>query len=331
MKEVVPGIHQLQLPLPVSGLEYVNIYLVQGNNGYLLIDTGWNTEESFNSLKGQLAEIGIGFEDVSQILVTHIHPDHYGLSGKLKQLSQAKIGLHYLEKDSIDSRYINIDQLLQQVAQWLYINGAPTIELHELQTASVGMMKFVTTTFPDVVLRGGETISTGTFSLQVLWTPGHSAGHISLYEPSQKILITGDHILPTITPHIGLRPQSSINPLGDYLKSLNALKQLEVNLILPGHEHPFINLQQRIEELIQHHQQRNSEILETIKVKSKTAYQIATEITWMSDISGVSWQKLAPWDRRMAVLETLAHLESMRFGKKVDKSLKDSTIYYQTT
>jgi len=331
MKEVIPGIYQLQLPMLNTSLGHVNAYLVQGSNGYLLIDTGWNTDESFDSLERQLAEIGISFEDVSQILITHIHPDHYGLAGKLKQLSRAKIALHYVEKDSIESRYISIDKLLQQIAQWLHINGVPAKELHELQTASVGVIKFVATTLPDVILRGGETISNGTFSFQVLWTPGHSPGHISLYEPSQKILISGDYILPTITPHIGLYPQSSINPLDDYLKSLNAIKQLEVNLILPGHEHPFINLQQRIDELIRHHEQRNSEILETIKVKPKTAYQIATEMTWMSDIGGASWQKLAPWDKRMAVMETLAHLESMRFGKKVDKFLEDSTICYHAT
>jgi len=333
MTEVIPGIYQLKIPLPSKEifLGYVNVYLAQGNNGYLLVDTGWDTEEAFNSLKKQLAEIGINFKDISQIVATHIHPDHCGLTGKLKQLSPAKIALHYLEKDFIESRYINMDELLSQIAEWLHTNGVPNEELIKLQTASLGMAKFVTPALPDVTLYGGEIISTGVFNFRVLWTPGHSPGHISLYEPTKKVLISGDYILPKITPNIGLHPQSGTNPLGDYIKSLNTTKKLDVNLILPGHENPFTGLQPRIEELIRHHQQRNSEILETLKATAKTAYQISTEITWGSDINGVGWDNLAPWDRRLAILETIAHLEAMRFAGKVDKFLKDGIIYYPPT
>ena len=333
MTEVIPGIYQLKIPLPSKEifLGYVNVYLAQGNNGYLLVDTGWDTEEAFNSLKKQLAEIGINFKDISQIVATHIHPDHCGLTGKLKQLSPAKIALHYLEKDFIESRYINMDELLSQIAEWLHTNGVPNEELIKLQTASLGMAKFVTPALPDITLYGGEIISTGVFNFRVLWTPGHSPGHISLYEPTKKVLISGDYILPKITPNIGLHPQSGTNPLGDYIKSLNTTKKLDVNLILPGHENPFTGLQSRIEELIWHHQKRNSEILETLKATAKTAYQISTEITWGSDINGVGWDNLTPWNRRLAILETLAHLEAMRFAGKVEKFLKDSIIYYQPT
>jgi len=329
MTEVVPGIYQLPLPLPNIYLKHINTYLVQGNNEYLLIDTGWNMKEAFDSLKKQLDEIGIDFKDISQIVITHVHPDHYGLAGRLKQLSQAKLAMHLIERDFIDSRYINMDNLLQQMEQWLHINGVPTDELPKLQMASVGMRKFVAPALPDVILRGGETISIGSFSFKVLWTPGHSPGHICLYEPTQEILIAGDHILPTITPNIGLHPQSGSNPLGDYLNSLNIVKPLSVNLILPGHEHAFTGLQPRVDEISQHHEQRNAEILETIKAEAKTGYQVATEITWLPEIAETSWQDLASEDKRIALLETLAHLESMRFSGKVDKVSKDSTIYYQ--
>ncbi len=328
MTEIVPGIYQLQLPIPDSRLGEVNTYLVQGDSGYLLIDTGWNTEEAFNALKNQLAEIGVNLEDISQIVVTHIHPDHYGLVGRLKHLSHAQLYLHELERSFIELRYINIGELLQQTEQWLHINGVPGDELPKLQTASVEMIKFIAPALPDVTLHGDETISTGSFSFKVMWTPGHSPGHISLYEPASKILISGDHILPTITPNIGSHPQSSRSPLDDYLNSLNALKQLDVNVILPGHENPFTGLGRRIEELIQHHKRRNSEILKTFGADSKTAYQISTEITWMSDVNGVGWQNLGPWDKRLAVSETLAHLESMRFSGKVAKFSRDNTAYY---
>ncbi len=326
MIEVIPGVYRLKIPIPHPSLKHVNTYLVREDNKCLLIDTGWNTEEALASLEKQLSGIGIGIKDISRIVLTHVHPDHYGLAGRLKQLSPAKLALHYLEKDLIESRYVNMDKLLQQLGQWLRINGVPADELPALQTVSVGMAKFVAAAAPDITLRGGETISVGSFNFEVIWTPGHSPGHISLYEPARKILISGDHILPTITPNIALHPQSGSNPLADYLNSLNRLRQRQVSLILPGHERPFTGLESRIAEIIQHHKQRNSEILEAIKPELKTAYQISTEMTWSS---GTGWSDLSPLDKRMAILETLAHLESMRLSKKVARFSKDSLIYYQ--
>ncbi len=329
MTQVIPGIFHLSLPMPNSALNHVNTYLVRADSECLLIDTGWDTPESFDSLKDQLGEIGVGFEDISQIVITHIHPDHYGLAGRLKRVSPAKIALHYLGKDYIESRYINMDALLDQMAHWLHSNGTPADELSELRMASVGMARFVTATPPDVTLRGGETITHGDFHFNVLWTPGHSPGHISLYEPQRRVLISGDHILPNITPNIGLHPQTTPNPLNDYLNSLNAIKQLEVGLVLPGHEQPFTNLKQRVEQLIQHHGERNSEILKALEDRPKTAYQIASKITWRRDINRACWDDLGPWDKRMAVLETLSHLEAMRAMEKVDRFARDDIIYYR--
>ena len=329
MTEIIPGIFRLALPLPNLPIDHVNAYLVCGDNECLLIDTGWNARETFDSLEDQLAEIGVHFEDISQIVATHIHPDHYGLAGRLKQLSRATIALHYLEKDLIESRYINMDNLLTSMARWLYINGVPADVLPQLKVASVEMTKLVTPSLPDIALRGGEIIDLGGFTFQVLWTPGHSPGHISLYEPQRKLLISGDHILPNITPHIGLHPQSGPNPLHDYLNSLDTMKQLEVSLVLPGHEHPFSGLKHRIEQIAQHHEERNAEILTVLNAAPKTAYQVATKITWMRDTGGTGWNRLGPWDKRMAVLETLSHLEAMRASGKIDKFVRDDIIYYR--
>ena len=174
MTEVIPGIYQLQLPMPGSSMGYVDAYLVRGDNDYLLVDTGWNTAEVFDFLKEQLASIYVNLKDISQIVSTHIHPDHYGLAGRLKQHSQVKIALHYLEKELISSRYINMDKLLQQEDCWLRINGVPVNDLPELREASSAIRKLVIPTLPDITLQGGETISTGFFSFKVLWIPGHS-------------------------------------------------------------------------------------------------------------------------------------------------------------
>ena len=191
------------------------------------------------------------------------------------------------------------------------------------------MASVVVPTLPDIVLNGGETITAGLFNFKVLWTPGHSPGHISLYEPDRKILVSGDHILPGITPNVALHPQSGPNPLNQYLKSLNMVNQLDVELTLPGHKHPFKNLHNRIDQLIHHHQQRNLEILANLGDKTRTAYEIAMELTWMPGNRANGWQNLSFLDRRLALLETIAHLEFMRTEGKVDKSTRDTIIYYR--
>lgn len=331
MTEITPGIYQFKIPIPDNPLGNTNSYLIQGDSECLIIDPGINNDAAFDVLQKELTEIGVALEDITQIVATHSHPDHYGLTGRVKQLSQAKILVHHLVRDSIQSTQVNREEQSKRMEPWLRLNGVPGSDLAEFQKNPLRMPGFTNPVMPDVMLQGNETIAVGTFSFQIMWTPGHDPGHICLYEPAQKILFSGDHVLPVITPHISLQTQSDINPLADFINSLNLVKQLDVNLILPGHEQTFTNLQTRIEEIIQHHEQRNSEILAALKAAPKTAYQISTEITWMPSLGGVKFQDLKPWDKRMAVLETLAHLEAMRIKGRVDKSSRDSIIYYQPT
>ena len=333
MKEIIPNLYLIELPLPNNPLGYVNACLVRGDNGCLLIDTGWDTEGAFNSLKTQLAEIGARVEDISQIVATHIHPDHYGLAGRLRRLSQARISLHHLERDLVQTVYSDVDKLIQQGLEWMQINGVSAAELalglSQLRATRPEMVQFTAAVLPDTVLRGDEAISVGSFTFKVLWTPGHSPGHICLYEPNHGILISGDHILPDVNTDVSLEPQSGPNPLGDYLNSLSEIKQLSISLTLPGHGHPFTGLERRIDEIIQNQRQRGSEILDKVKPGAKTAGQISGELTWMRNANQVNWQDLNPWDRRLALLKTLAHLEAMRFGGKVEKSTQGGIIYYQ--
>ncbi len=328
--EIVPGIHQLKLPVPIPSnqLADVNVYLIQGEKGWMLVDTGWNTEEAFAALERQLREIEIGFEDVSRIIITHFHADHYGLTGRLKQLSGATIALHRVEKDLIDSRYINMDSLLAEIAQWLSLHGVPERKLPRLQKASLGVRKFVLPASPEIALRGGEKVAHGSFNFEVLWTPGHSPGHICLYEPVGKILLSGDHILPTIFPNVGLHPQSGDNPLGDYLHSLEAIQQLEVDLVLPAHEWVFTGLKQRIEELYRHHRERKAAIINVLKEGPKTAYEISLRIPWIINGVIMSFEELPPLDKRLAVMSALAHLEPLRAEGKAERFLQDGTMFY---
>lgn len=327
MTEITPGIHWIKLPISMedSTLDGINVYLVKGDNGYLLVDTGWNTDESFSTLHNYLVKIGVSFEDIKQILVTHIHPDHYGMAGRLRKLSGATIAMHHTEKDFIEPRYVSMEALLQQTDRLLVANGVPEREMAELRDATVGLEQFIVPAMPDILLHDGDIITTGMFNFRAVWTPGHSTGHVCLYEPEKKIFVCGDHILPKITPNISVNPQSIENPLGRYIHSLEELKKLDVVLALPGHDQPFSNFRARIDEITRHHAHRNLEILEKILFRAKTAYGIAKEISWADNSS---WQDLPPFHQRMAIFETMAHLEMMAADSRIDKMPKGGIIYY---
>jgi glyoxylase-like metal-dependent hydrolase (beta-lactamase superfamily II) len=326
--QIIQGIYQLKVPIPNNPLENTNIYLVQGDKSYTLIDTGWDSDTAFNSINRQLAEVGVGFRDLSQIVITHAHFDHYGLVGRIIQMSGAKLYLHKLEQEVFRTRYTVTEEFLHQIEVWFTVNGVPPGMIAAVHGPISGFRKPIPAV-PDVLLNGDETIPSGSFNLKVVWTPGHSPGHICLYEPTQKILFSGDHVLPVITPNISLTPASDANPLGDFLNSLQIVKKLDVNLVLPAHEDIFRNLPKRVDEIIRHHEMRSAEILKAMNHQEMTAYRIADLVTWMPEQGGVKHEKLKPVAQLAAVSETLAHLRAMSVENKVTSTTHDGIVYYK--
>jgi glyoxylase-like metal-dependent hydrolase (beta-lactamase superfamily II) len=327
--EILPGIHQLKLPFPLQLDQLaVNAYLIQGDKGWLLVDTGWNTNQAFAAMERQLREIGLGFENIGLILITHFHPDHYGLAGRLVQASKAKVALHQIEKDFIDSRYMNMGGLLDQTAEILRTNGVPEKDLPRLQKASLGVRQYVSPVSPEVVLRGGEIIGQGQFQFEVVWTPGHSPGHVCLLERSKKILISGDHVLPATFPNVGLHSQSGPDPLPNYLRSLRAIENLDVDLVLPAHEHVFSGLKQRVQELLRHHEERKNAIIAALKEGPQTAYEVSLKVPWIVSGLTMSFERLQALDKRLAVMSAMAHLEPLYTEGLAEKTQRNGTIVY---
>ena len=327
--EILPGIHQLKLPFPLQLDQLaVNAYLIQGDKGWLLVDTGWNTNQAFSAMERQLREIGLGFENIALILITHFHPDHYGLAGRVVQASGAKVALHQIEKDFIDSRYMNMDGLLDQTAGILRANGVPEKDLPRLQKASLSVRQYVSPVSPEVVLRGGEVINQGPFQFEVVWTPGHSPGHVCLLERSRKIFISGDHVLPATFPNVGLHTQSGPDPLPNYLRSLRAIEELDVDLVLPAHEHVFSGLKPRIQEILHHHDERKKAIITALREGPQTAYEVSLKIPWIVNGITMSFDQLQALDRRLAVMSAMAHLEPLHSEGTAEKAQRDGTIVY---
>jgi len=325
--EIAPGIYLLRLPIPNNPLEFVNCYLVQGKYGWLMVDIGWYTEETLHVLEARLQELGLSITDIATIIVTHVHPDHFGLAGRVKQVSpNTRLLVHRWEWDFIEPRYIRFADLTKRMSALLNQHGVPPPELYDLESSSMAALQFVTITLPDEPLYGGEVISTGVYELEIIWTPGHSPGHICLYEPENRLIFTGDHILPNITTNISYHVQSGENPLGDYIHALRKLENLEVASVLPGHEDPFNDLRKRISQIVAHHEQRKQEVCQAIEAGPRAAWEIAALITW--NLPGLTWNQFPPLQKRIALTETIAHLECLRWEGRVRRIIKDRLITY---
>ena len=323
--EVLAGLYQLKVPIPNNPLGWVLPYLIPGDDGYTLVDSGWNTPEAFDALESELKELSLTFDNIKRLVVTHVHPDHYGLAGRIKEVCGAQVIIHQRERDFIRSRYREPEQLLERMRAWLDEHGVPRDEVEELGSAAMPVRGFVVPVEPDAVLWGGETLDFGFYRFEVLWTPGHSPGHICFYERTQRIILTGDHVLPTITPNVSLHPQQMGNPLGDYLASLQRLEPLEVDDVLPAHEYAFKGLRERLRGIAEHHHARLDEMLAVIGDGRATGYQVADGVVWTIG----RLQDFQPWMRRAALGETLAHLEYMVQEGRLRQVREDGVTKYE--
>jgi glyoxylase-like metal-dependent hydrolase (beta-lactamase superfamily II) len=325
---VLNGVHQIKSPAPGTGSLSTNVYVIEGGDGHIVVDSGWDSQESLWALQEGLKATLLKLRDIKKVVVTHIHPDHYGLSGKIRQICGAQVAMHRVDAGFISPRYKDFAELVEKIEQLFRQNGVPQDELPELKEASLWMNKYVTPDSPDVMLEDGDTISNDSFKFEVLWTPGHSPGHICLYEKEKKFILTGDHVLFETTPHVGFNPLSGDNPLGDYVSSLEKLENLKTHFVLPGHGPVFNALGLRIAKILEHHEARKNAIMKSLRNGLQTAYAIAQEIPWMTDQGGTSFRNLAVWDRRMAVSETIAHLKLLtEEGRVANVDMDGASLY----
>ena len=325
---ILNGVHQIKTPGPGSASWSTNVYAIEGGDGHILVDCGWDSQESLWALQEGLRTANLKLRDIKKVVITHIHPDHYGLSTKIKQICGAQAAIHRIDAGFIFPRYKDFADLIKKTEELLRQNGAPADELPQLTEASLWMNKYVTPDSPEVMLEDGDIISNDSFEFEVLWTPGHSPGHVCLYERDKKFILTGDHVLYDTTPHVGFNPQSGDNPLSDYISSLKKLESLKVHFILPGHGPVFNALGLRIDKILQHHEGRERAIMKSLRNGLQTAYAIAQQIPWMVNGGDIAFRDLGVWDKRMAVTETIAHLKLLVEEDKVGNVDMDGASLY---
>ncbi len=289
-----------------------------------MVDAGWNTEEAWSALSDGLAAAGGSVADVRAVMVTHIHPDHYGLAGRVREESGAWIGLHPADAVMLESRYGNTDELVADMFGFLTDSGVPTDKLPDLALASMAVKSMVTMAAPDVLFEDGAVVDLPGWPLRTIWTPGHSPGHICFYSEEQRVLLSGDHVLPRITPNISAHTQQARNPLGDYLESLRKVQDLVADEVLPGHEYRFSDLEGRITQIMEHHADRLDEIEHAIaEAPGSTAWDITLRLRWSRP-----WDEIEPFMQRQANGETLAHCILLELHDRVRRQGHDPARFF---
>lgn len=324
LKPLLPNLFRIEVPLPGNPLKSINSYVVTSHNRNLVIDTGMNRSACRQALDA-------GFKDRqldltrTDFLITHYHADHIGLVADLATPS-SRVFFNESEAHWIDTVTTEgfLASLLERARMW----GFPENDLEDSLRQHPGI-RYSSRHFPPfTILRDGETINVGEYTFTVMQTPGHSPGHLCLYEPRKRVFISGDHVLGDITPNISA-PLDDTDALGAYLASLDRVRDLDVALVLPGHRTPFTDLRARIDELKHHHLVREQEVLDILENGPLTAYDVAAQMTW--EIVAESWDHFPLMQKWFAVGEAAAHLIHLETQRAITKTLDNGTPAYSRT
>jgi glyoxylase-like metal-dependent hydrolase (beta-lactamase superfamily II) len=318
LTEVAADVFELRLPIPFEdGL--VNVFLFPDGDVADLLDCGMNTDESVDAINAAVRQVGA--TRIRRLVVTHIHPDHYGAAGVFAGAGLADLYLHRLEVPLVHPRYVELEHLVNEVHTYFLVNGVPGAEAEVLSNSQRALSQIVKPAEPAVQLDGAETLDLGRRRLRVEWTPGHSPGHICLYEQDEKLLFAGDHLLPELSPNIGLHPQSTSDPLHEYLDGLWRLAGYEPRLILPAHGRPFTDASSRVTALVAHHKKRLDQIAAIVTRGERSAWAVALEL----------WgPRESPWEKRAALQEGLAHLQALAVEGRVQKFVTPTSVRWRS-
>lgn len=307
VEQVRPDLWSVPVPIPGSPLRYTLTYVVASGSELVVVDPGWDAGDTWQALIAGLGAVGATAADVTGIVVTHAHPDHHGLSARLREASGAWIAMHPAERDSLPARHWRDGEGRGADLGWLRSCGIPEDVAAELAVTAAFMRPILAMPEPGILLEDGDLVPVAGRRLRAVWTPGHTPGHLCLHEEAEDVLLTGDHVLPRITPNVGLHPRSAGPPLAAYLTSLRRVAAFGGAEALPAHEYRFHGLADRVRILLAHHDRRCEEVLAILaRLGPATVWQVTQELSWAR-----GWPAVTGLMRRAAVGEAAAHLRHL--------------------
>ena len=322
MAEVRPlgeGLWHLVLPLPIPRLPSVNCFVFQGEDGFTLLDPGGGHDAGYDALAEGLAEIGGSLGDVTRMVITHLHPDHMGLATRLHTETGAEYTMHRTAPDRID-QYNDWSPVREYVATLAEQHGATKEEAEVLRADEPRPDWAPTSMAPTESVDDGDLIPVAADrTLEVVYTPGHDASHVCFLDSRTGALFTGDHVLPRITPFVPFPPDEPDN-LGNYITSLQRVEDIDPYIAYPAHGERIERGAARARQIALHHSRRLLGMLEEMEDGPRSAWQIMT----------ASFKpNMPPMHTRLALQETLAHLEYLRKRGRVEQFDDNGVLRYR--
>jgi glyoxylase-like metal-dependent hydrolase (beta-lactamase superfamily II) len=330
--EVATGVLRMQLPIEFPGLGHVNCYALEDERGFALVDPGLPGDQAWQQLQSKLSEAGIPLARVHSVIVTHSHPDHFGGAGRLREATGADIVTHASFRvlwAPADDDGPEPEQLAEageapeargpfgRPTPWGGTYAPMTKEHRDRVREELARPGALPT--PTKRLTDADTIRLAGREWVAVHTPGHTPDHLCLFDPAEGVVLSGDHVLPTITPHIAGVGNVS-NPLDEFFSSLAKVAALPgVRQVLPAHGLTFTDLAGRAGEIHDHHLER----LERLMTATRELDRPANVNELMKHLfSERAWGS-------MAESETFAHLEHLRIDGRVTCDWHDGWLFYE--
>jgi glyoxylase-like metal-dependent hydrolase (beta-lactamase superfamily II) len=323
---VADGIHRIPLPMPNDGLKAVNVYAIENGDGVALLDTGWDHPAAVAALEAGLAQIGASIADLNQIIVTHFHADHYALAGPLRERSGAPV---LFPEEGLPGVRVALEPETERRAhaarqREMALHGAGGLE-DPLPKAHDEFSHF-RFAIPDRMLRDGDVIELADRPLQVISVPGHTQGHVTFFDEAARIFFAADHVLPHITPSIGFEPFPKPLVLQSFLASLQKVRPIPAQLVLPAHGPVFTDLPGRVDELLAHHDRRLADCVAHVEAGHDQALTVAGQLLWTK--RDTPFATLDAFNRYIAVGETIAHLELLAHDGRIARHERDDEVRF---
>lgn len=308
-EEIAPGFWMVAIPMPVADMPYSFSYVKLGEDGVYILDPGWGEPANIDVWSKFLKAHGRKIADIVMILVTHSHPDHIGLTTVLRERSDAELvtssGEAAILRGEVKTGLKDLEIIERRLERW----GVPA-QVREQMLAGFGPKNRSVAPIPDRIIEDGDEINLGGSSLTAVLTPGHTSGHMCFVDHDSAKIITGDHVLPQISPGLGLGASPESDPVFDYILALEEMAQFDHCEVLPGHEYRFTGLAERSEQIAAHHLRRSRAFRELEPdLGDATVWEYASLAPWSR-----GWKNLEGFMLHSALTQTELHLISLRNG-----------------
>lgn len=323
--EVASGVHRIPLVLPMDGLRAVNVYAIRSAERLVLLDAGWAIEQAELELAEGLDQLDLGLEHITDFLVTHAHRDHYTMAAALRRRFGARLTMGAAER--VNMTALQSRNPWDEVPQSALLLRSGSPELAARMRTFDAPFDRDDWPLPDEWVDDRAELDLSGRRLKAIHTPGHTQGHFVFHDEMNRLLFTGDHVLPHITPSIGFEQVPPASPLKDYLLSLRLLRAMPDAVMLPGHGPVGGSVHERVDELLQHHEERLEATLTAVQKGAGTAHEVARALTWTG--RGRRLEELDEFNQMLAILETYWHLEVIAERGRLRRVESGDAVIYE--